>query len=278
MVTNLFSYQSINFRKKECQYNLVLSFNPKGFSLLLYFPEKKSIQKIDEFSFNNMQDNFIHNGEKFAELIENYIDQTGKPTKFFSILNTAFYSFIPTEIFENSKKELLLDFVYDNPQDDDIHFSEINSENNKITIIFTFNKWQKEYMRLLNREAEIHNDISVFITGILAKKNPNSGIFANVSINAYDLVIVENGFLRFVNRFTYSTAKEFCYYLVGAAKSAGFDIYKEQVCLSGSILNDSGIVEQLQKYVSEIKFNISDDNIISENLPIHCYYNQLCLL
>lgn len=272
MIRNTFSYNNHNFSSGQDN-ALVLSFYNNGYKTIAFCPSSKSIDRIDEYSFDQLPVK-----EFEPEHISNIFGEHFQPASGFSsvmvIHQTDAFTIIPDELYHSGTKEELLDFV-----DKNIHSgSEVCSEDlhvfsEKFHLLYRILKWQNDLVPKININKL--PDILAFTNAVLSNPNCAEGTYVNVFSDYFDTFILKNKQLLFINRFRYSDSGEFCYYLIGSMKSSGLTPGNETIYITGDILADSEIIRLLNRYVYDTHFLIPAGYGHSEDLHLHRYFIQL---
>ena len=95
---------------------------------------------------------------------------------------------------------------------------------------------------------------SLFVSTVLEKKHEEDHAYVNVRNRDFDLVIIKDGALAFVNNFRFNTKEDFAYFLLFALEQNHLTGQDLPVTFSGLILPESEIVDLCSRYIKTIDF------------------------
>jgi len=277
MIRKTFSFQNNEISSTGQDVNLVLSFSLKGFTLLVFDKSNNCIVSVEEFNFepsNRGIDSFIN---EFNAFLEDYLKNSVSFASFHTVVSAETYCLVPDVLFDENKKEVLHSFLFNDNTDatKNIEYSDFLEQN--IKFLFAPVQWQKLFANNIeNSQKSI--DAYSFVQAILMDKSNENGVFVHVAQQTFDVLIVKNKNIHFLNRYSFASAKDFCYHLVGVMNTNELNPFQTDVCFSGDVLPGSDVINLLSKYIHSSKYLVPQDINIPHNLPVHRYFIQLSVL
>jgi hypothetical protein len=142
-----------------------------------------------------------------------------------------------------------------------------------------------EYYRQMWPSHRLHHYMACFADGHLARLKRSEGpvsVFLNISLQSFDLLIVEEGRLIYCNTFEYRTTAELIYYALYTFRQLKINMEKCRLRLSGEVEKDSEIAGNLRTYIPDTEL-ISFGPAVRfsqefQGSSLHKYYNLLTVL
>lgn len=279
MIRKTFSFQSEN-KDFGQEVILVLSFLNRSFCFICLRNETNEVLKIEDFVFepsNRQVDSFV---DEFVAFSNDYTNSFSHIVSRYVIAESLSTTVVPVEIYEENQQQFLHNSLHGDQSKLPLAFLQSNKiPNSEIVVIEQIPIWQKLFMeRLTWNNCLFISHTFGFLSGILKNRICSTGLFINVSVGAFTILLLHDDQIQLINKFEFVTAADFCYYAAGAAKALGHNPSELQVYLSGEVLPGSEIVILLEKYFAGV-FYLAPINVpVPPNLPIHCYYTQLSML
>lgn len=277
MIRLVSSVQNNSISNSGQELSLVLSFSLKGFSILL-FSDDKTVFRLDDYTIDAADPDNSDFQNIFRYTLNEYLEKSEYNINLsFAILNCVSFTPVPSELFAEEKQNSLLSFVNDHSLQP-IENVDIITSNEKIQLLCQKIPWQCSCIKSLNKNMTSEIDVALFVKTILNSVEAHHGVYVNVGVNQFDLLILENNKMLMLNRFSFTTSKDFCYFLVASVRAAGLEPSEINLNLAGEILPDSEISVQLGKYFSRIEFIKTPGILIPEGVVHHRYFIQFALL
>lgn len=131
--------------------------------------------------------------------------------------------------------------------------------------------------------AEIIHSSTALYKGVrrLAQENEGKFIFLNVRQEAIQITFFDNGELVFYNAYSYSSSKDFIYYVMLIYDQFGLKPDTTPIHLSGELMEDSEVYHLIYRYIRHLKLVDPPEWIeLSEqwvNRPQYWFYDLFCL-
>jgi hypothetical protein len=257
---------------------LVLHFFQQSYSISLISKDNKLPIIIHEHSFNFKDETqqqdilyFSKSIEEVSQLIENNLS-------LHIIFCSDSYTCIPAEFFNQSQAESYLNILVGN-NEKIVNWKQIQSNDLNFNLVFnTLENQHKLIAQIKMNNTQQHTDIELYTRQILKLNTKDKATYIHAYSNYFDILSIDNNQFSFLNRFHFATAKDFCYYVVGALNSMKKNPLDEDIYLSGNILPQSEIIQLLTKYTGHIQCLDIHQMYEFENIQLHRYFNQLSLL
>ncbi len=275
MIRKIYSFNSASETELSEDFSIVLSFTGKGFIFFKVKTNSKTVISIDEFHFDQpihdlkeLQGEFTAFTTDFLRNFENY------PLTVFC--NAESYTIIPDELFDSSKVPDYFAFLgiqHDTKHSYTTETVFLKDSLSKLLIVPL--NWQIQFAQSALTNFNILFDIGIFVNSIMKRNDSPDAAYIHVSESFYELVLLKDNIPLIINRFPFSTAKDFCYYIIGSLNLNGLDPYSTPLFVSGEILPGSEIIQLLNRYVDNIRWLAPANIPIPANLPVHRYFIQL---
>lgn len=115
---------------------------------------------------------------------------------------------------------------------------------------------------------------TILIDEVLKIENNSSSnkVYAHISTEHFEIVAVENGKLKLYNTFEYNNAEDFIYYILFTLEQLNYDPEKIDVVLIGNISKDDSLYKIAYKYIRNISFGKSRNQLIDDSESKHSNY------
>lgn len=273
-----FSYLSEKYNSIGQEVILVLSFSDKYFSYLLADKSDNHIIEIKEYSISKPYN------ELFASELKNIVLQLKTKHNNLNtiklIQNSEIYTLIPKDLFKEEDSYKLLEFVAGNKicPKKTIEISEHKIFSEEIVLLSQADDFSKNISELLELNTSNYGNFQVFFNSIANNYTGVAGAFINIENSSFDIIIQNSEKLLLANRFHFNTAKDFCYYAIGAINSTELNPLEQKLYISGKIMPESEIFNLLNRYVAKIEFLEIKNQSLTEQTIQHQFYNQLTIL
>lgn len=267
-------------------YHLTIRLAPDGFSFVVFWPEKNRYIGLEAYRFHQVDDSI-----KMAAALDEIImfkEWIAYPFQSVLVLIASnANTLIPEALYDDKEKGVYLAF---NQQFKDN--SRIVSDHLKTAAAFNVYYLSNSLIEKVKdfwANAHIAHFSSVFAESLLiANRNQNidNVVFVHVHGASFEMLVIRNGKLHFLNQFRYHTPEDFIYFILFSFDQLRLNPENVQLVLSGDIFKGSANYEILYKYIRNISFSQRNQTFeysyVLEELPVHqhavLFNAQLCEL
>ena len=235
---------------KSSQYRMAIQFALDGLSFALLDTQSQALVGFECYLSDSQMD-----GDDLFRTLEQALEAKGLNNNAFQsvscVVDNRFCTLVPVPLFNEAEKKQYLDFAFNVPEDYVILSELLVSA--QCRNAFAFPKVLHDKVLTKWKEAKITHSSSVFIESLMQKRI-NQGVFVNVRNYDFDMVILENGKLRFFNNFKFKTKEDFVYFLLFAMEQNGLSGQDMPVSFTGLILPSSKIIDLCRRYLKVVRF------------------------
>lgn len=272
MVTTTNKIKNISNLKLSIQVSL------SGLSFCILDTENNTITFLKTFSFNKklnpnlVLDKLQHYFNTEAELKETF-------NEVIVIHKNELSTLVPKALFN---KDNLADYLKFNNKilsTDFITFDEIKL-NDSINVYVPYININN-YLYDVFGEFTYKHFSSILIEEVLkAEKNADKPkMYVNICNEYFEVVVVENGKLKFYNTFEYYTKEDFIYYILFTAEQLGLNPESLELIFTGNIDSKDELYAVAYKYIRFVFFSKRLDNYkYSETAQPQNNYSQFVIL
>jgi len=261
---------------KISSYKLSIEIGYFGYSYCITDTIRKQVVALSHKNFESKinDKNLLSQIEKAIKR-DVYLNKNYKSVDF--IYNTSKFTLVPTEFF--NKKLLKSFFKFGNilHNYEELHF-------NKLKNIDAYNIFaipSNITTFLVNKFPEISFQhqatplINYYIEKNKESKSLAPTVVLNVAKDKIEILVTKAKKLLFYNIFEYRTENDIIYYLLNTIDKLDIDTNKLELILSGNIEGRQSLHLNLQKYISEVRFAVTnkDFNYNINNVPEHFLSN-----
>ncbi len=277
MIRKVLSAKNTDFTETGQGNILVLSFSVKGMTIMIIPEGEKTVLALDEYVFDTHDPESSYIQEAFNQLFKEFVFGYSNVSQYHVIINTLTYTPVPSELFKENETASLMNFVQ---EQNEYQAHDLMTEmiSNGIWLIYQNVQWQKLMVEKLIPDCTVHNNTVLFAQSVMKDQSELTATYVFVCENYFDVLILENRKLLLLNRFSFTTSKDFCYYLIGSLKSSGLNPSDSIIFLAGEILPESEIISLLRRYVSDVRFAECSGIQFPEEMIPHRYFTQFALL
>lgn len=242
---------------------LSIQFNLDGFSFCITNNTTKEVVYFSEYLFEEKQ----KNPENLLKQIEQIFKTDEYLQKDFSsvlvIHQNSLFTLVPTPYFSENKLSEYLNFNIKTLATDFIAFDNIKVINTKNVYVPYVNI--NNYLFHNFGDFEYKHHLTLYIEKILSISNSDEKkVYVNVSKNSIDIVVIKNKQLELSNSFDFDTKEDFIYYILFTFEQLKLDVEEVQLYFTGAIELESEIYNITYKYIRNIFFLESTNNIFSK--------------
>lgn len=273
-----FSYTSEKYNSIGQEVILVLSFSDKYFNYLIADKSDNHIIELKEYSINEPYNELF--ASEFNNIILQLKTKHNNLNTIKIIQNSKVFTLIPKDLYKKEDSYKLLEFVVGNKlsSNKEIEISEHKIFTEEIVLLSQADDFSKNISEQIDIKPTIYGNFQVFLESIIKNYSSEAGAFINIENSSFDIIIHNSEKLLLANRFHFNTAKDFCYYAIGAIHSTELNPLEQKLYISGKIMPESEIFNLLKRYVSDIEFLEIKNQSLTEQSLQHQFYNQLSLL
>lgn len=216
-------------------------------------------------------DLFDNTEQEFSRLISNEPIFGYSFGQYVHLVNSLYYTLVPSPYFDAEKPEQILNFNIKLPSGNFVYESVFISKFNAYLVY----AYPKNLQKALEKSF-VNSKIDFFATKYIP--SIGEGLHCHASQDNVLLSFVYEEKLLFFNSFSFNSAEDFVYSVLNVYQQLGLSAHKQTLHLSGSIPIDSACYELLYKYVQNIQFqplpvriNYSDD---VKAMPEHYFFNH----
>ena len=188
---------------------------------------------------------------------------------------------VPTRLYNSEEKSTYFEKMLPLPAEHEIRVDTLTSAGAEHVYVIEDNlsKVLKSYFS----GATIIHSSTAFYKGVRRHSQENEGkcIFLNVRQEALQITFFDNGELIFYNAFTYSSSKDFIYYVMLVYDQFGLKPDTTPINLSGELMEDSEMYHLIYRYIRHLKLVDPPEwiELSSQwlNRPQYWFYDLFCL-
>ena len=90
-------------------------------------------------------------------------------------------------------------------------------------------------------------------------------MYVNIEATHFEIVVIENNFLKFYNRFDFITREDFIYYLLFTAEQLQLNPEEFPLVLMGSVDTNDELYKIAYKYIRDVNLLNSDSMLYSND-------------
>jgi len=222
---------------------------------------------------------FANNEESQTQIIEIFNDDELLQTEFQFInliVNHSGSTLVPAALYEESKKDMYLEFMENVHSNSTVHTDHISSIDAKN--IYAFDKNIHEIILEKYANIQIKHYSSMLIETILKSYKHDTSLvtFVHILNDTFDIVIAKSNELLFYNAFKFSSEEDILYYLLFTLDQLKLNPEQINLMISGEIIAESELYSMLSRYIRNVRFgNRSDQctySYLFDTLPDHQEY------
>lgn len=239
--------ESIDFTKSE-QYTLSIRLSTDGFSFSIYDPFFEGKLYLKQYPVNTQR--------SMAANVKTFLAETEELKHVYKQINILIhsprYTSVPLEVFEDEQMEMLF---YQNlsKQNNEIILCNILGKSN-LVILFSIDKLTHQFLTDTFPQARFFASVSPQIELLTdrSKLGNNCKLYANLHSHSIDVCCFDRGKLQLLNTYPVSTPEDRCYYLLNVWKIVGYDQERDELHLTGNLLQRDILMPELKKYIRRI--------------------------
>lgn len=223
-----------------------------GFSFCIYTPENYIIRAFRYYKF------------KHAIILEDILngmdDVLAKdellrlPQKKARVIYTGRKStMVPYEFFSAEQLKQLLEFNHPLEDLEEIHYNDMHFIDSYLA--FAMPTYAAGMIAERIKEADFYNQAAplLFFAGELIKNQEGDGVIINLNKDFFDILVVQNNALKFINTFLYVNSIDLLYFILYVCKQLKVDAKKITFHFTGEESNRTDLTTELSDYIPNLK-------------------------
>ena len=261
--------------KKTKDIRLSIQFSLDGFSFCIQDSQTEESLYFSEYLFEEKQ---ISPEELLEKITSIFTSDPHLQKDFSSVLvihQNELYTLVPQKYFKEDQLSNYLDFNIKTLKTDFIAFDnlEINNCNSVYVPYININN----YLFQNFGEFTYKHHISALIEKLISKNTFEAfEVYVNVSSSTFDVIVIHDKNLKFVNSFSYHSKEDFIYYILFVFEQLKLDSEKVPLYFTGKISLESEIYKITFEYIRNVFFYESK-NTIFKNLDLPAHDNYILL-
>ena len=223
-----------------------------GFSFCIYSPENLLIRAFRYYRFKHaiiLED--ILNG---IEDVLKKDDLLSLPQKKARVIFTGRKStMVPYEFFSAEQLKPLLEFNHPLEDLEEIHYNDIQFIESYLA--FAMPTYVAGMITEKIKNVEFFNQSAplLYYATQLIKENKGDGVIINLNKEFFDIIVLQNNALKFINTFLYVNSIDLLYFILYVCKQLKIDAKKITFHLAGEESNKAELTNDLYDYIPNLK-------------------------
>lgn len=259
------------------KYDLSIEFGTGHVSYAVFDPVSRFLKMAGklQFEFSEKKDSYallFSELQSAAEVIRQGFHSV------YLTWNRAGATLVPASFYSEQNKEELLRFNLPVNENSRVIAEDVRGAD--IKVIYAMPEPMKLFFDAHLSNHKLKHIATSLIETVLASSSKNEKkALLNINSADFNLLLMNNGSLRFFNTFSYLNSEDILYYTLFAMEQNGFDPHNDKLLISGEIEAGSGTHQLLSQYVKNISFAITDKSVVRGEklsvLPHHFYFNTI---
>ncbi len=263
-------------------YHLTIRLSTDGFSLVVFSIDKNRYLCLETYAVKHIEQ---------PELLAAALDEVTMLRPWLTypfhsvlvIIDHIYNTLVPNSLYEEKEKGVYL--AFNQPFSDNSRIQSDTLKAAEAHNIYYLSNPLVEKIKDIWANARIAHLQSVLVESLLISKRhkieePNA--FVHVRRGSFDLAILKNDKLVFINNFRYNTPEDFIYFVLFAFDQLHLNPETTPLTLAGDVEKGSPVYEILFQYIRHVSFvnrnPAFEYSYVLEELPVHRYdllYNAL---
>ncbi len=223
-----------------------------GFSFCIYSPENFLIRAFRYYRFKHaiiLED--ILNGIDAVLSRDELLRLPQLKTKV--IFTGRKSTMVPYEFFSPEQLKPLLEFNHPLEDLEEIHYNDIQFIESFLT--FTMPTYVAGMISEKLKNVEFYNQSTplLFYASQLIKKDEGDGVIINLNKEFFDIIVIQNNAMKFINTFLYVNSIDLLYFILYVCKQLKIDTKKTTFHLTGEESNRVDLTADLSDYIPHLK-------------------------
>jgi len=223
-----------------------------GFSFCIYSPENFLIRAFRFYRFKHaiiLED--ILNGIDDVLSKDELLRLPQLKTKV--IFTGRKSTMVPYEFFSAEQLKQLLEFNHPLEDLEEIHYNDIQFIESFLA--FAMPTYAAGMITEKLKNVEFYNQSAplLFYATQLIKEEKGDGVIINLNKEFFDIIVVQNNALKFINNFLYVNSVDLLYFILYVCKQLKLDTKKVIFYLTGEESNKADLIAELSDYIPNLK-------------------------
>jgi hypothetical protein len=160
---------------------------------------------------------------------------------------------VPYVFFSTDHLKQLLEFNHPMEDLEEIHYNDIHFSESYIA--FAIPTYVAQLITDNFKVVEFYNQATplLFYADKLIAENSGKGVIINLNKEFFDIIVIQNNKLKFINTFLYVNPVDLLYFILFACKQLKIDTKKTAFHLTGELSNDLKLTTELSDYIPNLK-------------------------
>ncbi len=267
-------HEAFNLRKLS-SYFLNIELSKYGISYVISDAIRNQYIAVKYYEFENPDADIIEN---FQSIVKDdvYLNKHYKSVNFFLAHNK--YTLVPADLFDKNNKKDFLKYNHTLDSNEEVHFSYL--ENIEVYSLYTYPSVLINFLVNHFPEIKFYHSTIPFASAYVKDNAKSNSTLETVAINFYtdyfDILVLKNKKLTFLNDFEYSLDEDAVYFIVNILKKLNINISKIDVVLQGRIDRADKVYSHLSKFIPNLKFKSKFEKIFPfKQIAPHFIANSL---
>lgn len=245
-------HKSFNLSKLSSYY-LTIELSKFGLSYVISDAIRNQHIALKYSNFENPDADIIEN---FQNLVKDdvYLNKHYKAVNFYLVNDR--YTLVPADIFDKKHKKSFLKYNHILQANEEVHFSYI--ENAQIYNIYVYPSVLINFLVNHFPEIRFFHSTTPFVKLYINNNKNSNNSSETVAINFYphffDILVLKNQKILFLNDFSYNTQEDAVYYIMNVIKKLKLNINTIDANIQGAVDNNDKIFQYLNKFLPQLKF------------------------
>ncbi|HQO50562.1 MAG TPA: DUF3822 family protein [Bacteroidales bacterium] len=257
-------------------YHLTIRVSPDGFSFVVFSLDKNRYLGLETFQIKRID----QQAKLAAALDELCILRQWITYPFHSvvvIVDNTFNTLIPVSLYEEKEKGVYLAFNQEF-QDNSRIQSDLLKAAEAYNLYYLPNPLVEKVKDIWANARIVHLQSVLVESLLITHRNQQSDqtAFIHLRHDNFDLIVLKNDKLLFINNFRFNTPEDFIYFVLFSFDQLRLNPETVQVVLSGIIEKGSKTYDILFQYVRNIRFAERNPTFeysyILEDIPVHQHF------
>lgn len=257
-------------------YHLTIRVSPDGFSFVVFSLDKNRYLGLETFQIKRID----QQAKLAAALDELCILRQWITYPFHSvvvIVDNTFNTLIPVSLYEEKEKGVYLAFNQEF-QDNSRIQSDLLKAAEAYNLYYLPNPLVEKVKDIWANARIVHLQSVLVESLLITRRNQQSDqtAFIHLRHDNFDLIVLKNDKLLFINNFRFNTPEDFIYFVLFSFDQLRLNPETVQVVLSGIIEKGSKTYDILFQYVRNIRFAERNPTFeysyILEDIPVHQHF------
>lgn len=201
------------------------------------------------------------------------------------VVDTTIFTLLPDSLYESFRRDEYLQFNHEVPKGDVTEGYSLRSKG--IVILFSYPGVLRQVIARKFPSVKMIPSVAGIIEAgsLLFHNKSGKNILVNVKQQAFDLLVIEENKVHFINTFPYKSSEDFLYYLLFTCEQLKLNTETMELHLAGEIDKRSGLAKLMEKYIRNIYYVKAPSNFEYSykfnDIPSHFFFNvfsqQLCV-